>query len=162
MELHRFVPSFLRNQWSAYCSLPSKDHFFLWLSYGIFLGSTLGYIAHHDRVAHRTSDHMEVSLFRVDKDNIKPFEVAWNDLSRLSQMQLGYEWTKMFKAIAWEQSPYQYISVRMWGRSKYASDFEKSRDYPTTNSQIESAASSPIFKGKFVSVVDDSVVRLIH
>lgn len=105
---------------------------------------------------------MEVTLYNVEKDKIKPFESAWNELSRLSQMQLGYEWTKMYKAIAWEQSPYQYITVKMWGRKKYSSDFQNTDDHAKAIDQINKHTSSEPQTTKFVTVVDDSVVRLIH
>jgi len=157
MELHRLIPNFLRSGWNNYCSLGPKDHFILWLSVGIFSGSTVGYQAYHERQANRSSDHMEVTMYRVDKEKVKAFESAWNDESRLSQMQLGYEWTKMYKAISWENSPFQYISVRMWGRKKYANDFEKNN-----KSVVEATTLQPPIKQQFVSVVDDSVVRLIH
>ena len=119
-------------------------------------------MANHERMTNRTSDYMEVTLYNVDKDNVKPFESAWNELSRLSQMQMGYEWTKMYKAIAWEQSPYQYISVKMWGRKKYASDFQKAEDHAKAVEQINKHTSIKPVTDKYITVVDDSVVRLIH
>ena len=159
MELNQFVPPIIRRGWASYCSLNQRELMVFWAALGNIFGSTYGYIACKQRESTRTSDYMEVSLFRVPSREVKSFEAAWNDDSRSAQTQPGYEWTKMFKAVAWDQSPFQYAAVRMWGRQSYRDSWQGSRvkEWLSKNSGGPRAECK-----KFVTVVDDSVVRLIH
>ena len=156
METTRFAPDFLLKAWRGYLSFNQREKMIFWAGLGNIVGSTYGYQANQDRKHSKTSDHLEVSLYKVDKHDIKPFEKTWNSYSRLSQTHLGYEWTKMYKAIAWDYTPYSFVSMRMWGRRKYADAFDDSAEAQTLLAGIK-----PVYRGRFVSVVDDSVVRLI-
>ena len=55
----------------------------------------------------------------------------WNDSARLNQRQHGYEYTKLYKAISMEKSPFQYFSVRMWARSEDEEHFLKYSKFNT-------------------------------
>ena len=156
METTRFVPDFLVKAWRSYLSFNEREKMVFWASFGNLIGSTYGYQANQERKQYKTSDHLEVSLYKVEKDDIRKFENTWNSYSRLSQTHLGYEWTKMYKAIAWDYTPFSFVSMRMWGRRKHAEAFDASNDAQSAHSEI-----CPVFRGRFVSVVDDSVVRLI-
>ena len=160
MELNQLVPPVLRRAWASYCSFNQRELMVFWASLGNICGSTYGYLACKERESNKTSDYMEVSLYKVPSKDVKAFETCWNEDSRSAQTQLGYEWTKMFKAVAWEQSPYQYVAVRMWGRRAYRDAWESSkvREWLTNQREINQRAEPK----KFVTVVDDSVVRLIH
>ena len=165
MDLNRYLPHFLKNAWASYNSLNLTEYMILWASVGNIFGSTVGYIALKERERNKTSDHMDVTMYKVPHQQIKPFESAWNDQSRVTQMQPGYEWTKMFKAIAWDHSPYQYVLVRMWSEKSYLDQWLTSDDAVFSREKIQkdSGDSGLRSKGeKFVTVVDDSVVRLIH
>ena len=133
-----------------------------WASLGNIVGATYGYVSLKDRESHKTSDHMQVNLYRVPQKNIKAFESAWNEESRSAQQQIGYEWTKMFKAISWDYSPYQYICVRMWGRKEYVQDWLRDVVTGSVWKHSEAPANTGKNGARFVSVVDDGVVRLIH
>ena len=145
------LPAFLVNSWKSYLSLNQREKMIFWAAWGNIVGSTYGYQANQARKLTRTSDHLEISFYKVNKEEIKSFETSWNSLSRLSQTFLGYEWCKMYKAIAWDYTPFSYVSMRMWGRRKYCDDF---RDAQQMKLPVQ-------FRDRFVTVVDDSVVRLI-
>merc|ERR1712070_991237 len=60
------------------------------------------------------SDFLVATTYVVPPEKKKAFESAWSDSARLAQRQPGYEWTKTYKAVDWEDSPFHYISFRMW------------------------------------------------
>ncbi len=159
MELNRFVPAVIRRAWTSYHTLNNREYMIFWASVGNIVGATYGYMSLKEREANKTSDHMQVMAYAVPKEKIKSFEAAWNEESRSAQQKVGYEWTKMFKAISWEYSPYQYISIRMWGKKDYMEDWLHAwlgkvwQDAEPTRLGRQGT--------RFVSVVDDSVVRLI-
>merc|ERR1740121_923828 len=84
------------------------------MSAGMVGGTLLGTWERRLRVKKPESDFLVATTYIVPADKKKAFEVAWSDLARLAQRQPGYEWTRTYKALDWEDSPFHYISFRMW------------------------------------------------
>ena len=125
----------------------------MWLANGILFGSVYGTLERIKREEEVKPDYLEVTQYEVPKDRMKGFEKLWNDSAKRSQTQRGYGWTRMYKAVAWEDSPFQYLSTRLWEEKPVEdSIFEK---------RLDEAGIKPASKHEYVTVVDDSVVRTI-
>lgn len=100
-----------------------------------------------------TPEYLEVIQYEVDRSQLKTFEKLWNDSAKRSQTQRGYGWTRMYKAVAWEDSPFQYLSTRLWEN--------KPVDDSIFQTKLEEAGVKLPTKREYVTVIDDSVVRTI-
>ena len=136
-----------------YCGLSSGNKSAVWLANGILFGSIYGTL---DRLAsedEKKVDYLEVTEFKVPKSRVKEFEKLWNDSAKRTQIQRGYGWTRTYKAIAWDESPFQYVSMRLW------------EDKPVEDSifmkKLREADLDTGKRTEFVTVIDDSVVRTI-
>ena len=107
--------------WEAkrwYKELDPPEKWLFWMCIGGYFGVFYGTHKRHERERNMVSQHMVVTRYNVAPDDIKHFEQYWNDSARLNQRQHGYEYTKLYKAISMEKSPFQYFSVRMWARAE--------------------------------------------
>merc|ERR1711972_967118 len=85
---------------------------------GNILGAIYGTHVRREKVKNPESDFLLATTYNVAEDTKKKFEAAWSDAARLAQRQPGYEWTRTYKAIDWEDSPFHYISFRMWNQNQ--------------------------------------------
>lgn len=99
-------------EWYADLSVGEKG--MIGMSVGCIIGTLYG--TYVRRGIHRApeSDYLVATTYVVPESKKKAFEIAWSDAARLAQRQPGYEWTKTYKALDWEDSPFHYISFRMW------------------------------------------------
>ncbi len=156
--------------WRSYMDWTMGERMVFWAANGNIFGAIYGTRARKFREENKTSDHMELTFYdNVQKDKIKPFESSWNEFSRLCQRQTGYEWTKMYKSIAFENSPFQYLSVRMWTRKQHSDQFRASEAYAEAMQNTAAAITPtgqptlPLHEPEhYVTVIDDSVVRIIQ
>jgi hypothetical protein len=132
---------------------------------GNIFGSSYGYYCNHARPV--ISDFQEVTFFeesdvrlanpedsKSSKLNIKPFETAWNALSVFYQQQIGYEFTRCYKAVNTAVAKPLYLSVRMWRKEE---DWKKAVDLAKAEGKLIGNGGQ-----KFITVVDDSVRRIIE
>jgi len=84
------------------------------MAIGNVAGTLYGTNVRRQKVAQYESDFLVATTYKVPDDKKKIFENSWNDSARLAQRQPGYEWTKTYKSLDWDESPFNYISFRMW------------------------------------------------
>merc|ERR1711957_588235 len=97
--------------------------------------------------------------YTVAEDKKKAFEAAWSDAARLAQRQPGYEWTKTYKALDWEDSPFNYISFRMWNEE---GSYRRLVNYDSTWKELMTRLNSCVTDStttEYRTLVDDSVRR---
>ncbi len=153
-----YLPKGVQRLWMFYCSLSSGNKSGIWLANGILFGSIYGTNERLIRETEKKTDLLEIIEYRLTrgKERVKEFEKIWNDSARRSQNQKGYGWTRMYKAIAWNESPFHYLSCRLWEDAIVEDPlFEKQ----LVESRILDT-DEPI-RRQYVTVVDDSVVRTI-
>ncbi len=151
-----YLPSSVQRLWMFYCGLSSGNKSAVWLANGILFGSIYGTFERLKREEETKPDFLEVIEYRLDRSRVKEFEKYWNDSAKRTQTQRGYGWTRMYKAIAWDESPFSYLSTRLWE--------EKPVEDSIFQKKVEE---SKILQGEglqrrqYVTLVDDSVVRTI-
>ena len=148
-----YLPNSAQQLWMFYCSLSSGNKSAVWLANGLIFGSIWGTQDRLKKEEEQKADYLEIAEYKVQKSRIKDFEKMWNDSAKRSQSQRGYGWTRTYKAIAWEDSPFQYLSTRQW-------DAEPVEDV-IFNTKFAEAGLGEVQKRQFITVVDDSVVRTI-
>ena len=156
MSLRRvvtYLPDSVQKLWMFYCSLSSGNKSAIWLANGVLFGSIYGTMERFQRESEQKADFLEVIEYEVPKERTKEFEKIWNDSAKRSQTQRGYGWTRMYKAIAWADSPFQYLSMRQWE--------DKPVEDTIFSAKMRDAGFSVKPRAQFVTVVDDSVVRTI-
>jgi hypothetical protein len=148
-----YLPASAQKLWMFYCGLSSGNKSAVWLANGILFGSIYGTLERLRTEEEKKVDYLELTEFQVPKARMKEFEKLWNDSAKRTQVQRGYGWTRTYKAIAWEESPFQYLSMRLW-ETKPVEDhiFMK---------KLEEANLDRGKRSEFITVVDDSVVRTI-
>ena len=157
-----YFPNSLQKLWLFYCGLSSGNKSAIWLGNGVLFGSIYGTVHRLQREDEAKSDYLEVTEYSLkDKGRLKEFEKYWNDSAKRSQTQRGYGWTRMYKSVAWEESPFNYLSCRLW-EDKPVEDtiFQNSLRKAGILSNADGETGLPV-RRQFVSVVDDSVVRTI-
>lgn len=156
MSAVKYLPDSVQRLWMFYCDLSSGNKSAIWLANGIIFGSILGTSERIRKEADARTDFLEVTEYTLgSKSRTKEFEKYWNDSAKRAQAQRGYEWTRMYKSVAWEDSPFNYLSVRMWEEGPVADEIFSKR---ISDSGILASAPS---RKEYVTVVDDSVVRTI-
>ena len=148
-----YLPNSAQQLWMFYCSLSSGNKSAVWLANGILLGSVYGTLDRLHKEELKKEDYLEITQYTVERPRMKEFEKLWNDSAKRSQSQRGYGWTRTYKAIAWEDSPFQYLTTRLWE--------EKPVEDSIFQSKLREAGLSEPSKRQFVSVCDDSLVRTI-
>jgi heme-degrading monooxygenase HmoA len=139
-----------------YCGLSSGNKSAIWLGNGVLFGSILGTLERLKKEAETKPDFLEVIEYKVEKSRMKEFEKYWNDSAKRSQTQRGYGWTRMYKSIAWEESPFNYLSMRLWEEKPVEDTIFNSK---LSDSHIVDGQNNT--RRQYVTVVDDSVVRTI-
>ena len=152
-RLVTYFPDSVQKLWMFYCSLSSGNKSAIWLANGILFGSIYGTMDRLQKEAETKPDYLEVIEYEVPRGQMKEFEKMWNDSAKRSQTQRGYGWTRMYKAVAWEESPFQYLSTRLWE--------EKPVEDPIFQRRLAEAKIENVKRQEYVTVVDDSVVRTI-
>ncbi|KAF8817712.1 hypothetical protein IE077_004613 [Cardiosporidium cionae] len=85
----------------------------IWASFGAICGYFWGSHKHRQRVAKgEFANHLHITEFNVKVEDIGTFEEAWNSHARVTQKQPGYQSTKLYKAIDWDDPPLSYLQVR--------------------------------------------------
>lgn len=151
-----YFPESVQRLWMFYCGLSSGNKSAVWLANGILFGSIYGTFERLKREEETKPDFLEVIEYRMDRSRMKEFERYWNDSAKRTQTQRGYGWTRMYKAIAWDDSPFSYLSMRLW-EEKPVEDtifFKKLEE-------SEILHDAKLERKQYVTVVDDSVVRTI-
>lgn len=149
----QYFPDSVQKLWMFYCSLSSGNKSGIWLANGILLGSIYGTMDRLEKEAETKPEYLEVIEYEVPRGQMKEFEKMWNDSAKRCQTQRSYGWTRMYKAVAWDASPFQYLSTRLW-EEKPVSD-------PIFERRLAEAKIDNIKRQEYVTVVDDSVVRTI-
>lgn len=143
----------MQKLWMFYCGLSSGNKSAVWLANGILFGSIYGTLDRLKTEQEKRVDYLEATEFNITKGRAKEFEKLWNDSAKRTQIQRGYGWTRTYKAIAWEDSPFQYLTMRQWeGQPVEDHIFAK---------KLEESGFDAGKKTEFITVVDDSVVRTI-
>ncbi len=139
-----------------YCGLSSGNKSAIWLGNGVLFGSIFGTMERLKKEAETKPDFLEVIEYKVEKSRVKEFEKYWNDSAKRSQTQRGYGWTRMYKSIAWEESPFNYLSMRLWEEKPVEDTIFKNK---LKESHIVDGQDNE--RKQYITVVDDSVVRTI-
>lgn len=150
-----YFPASVQKLWMFYCGLSSGNKSAVWLANGILFGSIYGTLDRLKREEEQKADFLELTEYHVSKERMKEFEKMWNDAAKRSQSQRGYGWTRTYKAIAWEESPFQYLSMRLWEQQPVEDTiFVKKLE-------ASGLGGDNVQKRQYITVVDDSVVRTI-
>mmetsp|Transcript_28681 Transcript_28681/g.75961 ORF Transcript_28681/g.75961 Transcript_28681/m.75961 type:complete len:158 (+) Transcript_28681:112-585(+) len=147
--------------WYSDLSLGEKG--ILWMSGGIVCGTFWGTYDRRLKFRAPESDFLVMTSYATAPDKKKAFEVAWSDAARLAQRKPGYEWTKTYKALDWEGSPFNYVSFRMWSEEasyKRLDHFDSvwKELMKRLNETVEGAPKNSVYR----IVIDDSVRRIIE
>jgi len=141
-------------------SLTRKEQTVVLLSTGCQLGTYRGATLRNRFEREKGSNHLERTMYVVKEEDDAGFKATWNDLSRLAQRQPGYEYTRMYKAVTFNDVPYQYMSVRMWNTEEMSERFKQS---PTAKELLERLEKYSTSRTSIDEVViDDSVKRMIY
>jgi hypothetical protein len=151
-----YLPSSVQRLWMFYCGLSSGNKSAVWLANGILFGSIYGTFERLKREEETKPDFLEVIEYRLDRSRVKEFEKYWNDSAKRTQTQRGYGWTRMYKAIAWDESPFSYLSMRLWEEKPVEDSIFQRKVEESKILQNEG-----LQRRQYVTVVDDSVVRTI-
>uniref|UniRef100_A0A7S4V382 ABM domain-containing protein n=1 Tax=Alexandrium monilatum TaxID=311494 RepID=A0A7S4V382_9DINO len=147
-------------EWYADLSVGEKG--VVMMSLGMMGGTAYGTYERRIKFKVPESDYLVATGYRVPEAKKKEFEAAWSDSARLAQRQPGYEWTRTYKALDWEDSPFHYISFRMWNEEH---SFKRFSTYDATLKELlrrlgetYTTADSSVYR----IIVDDSVRRIIE
>ncbi|CAE8625341.1 unnamed protein product, partial [Polarella glacialis] len=100
-----------------YEELDISEKLLLYMAAGMYWGTCYGTYIRRGKLEMPTSDFLMASAYMVPPTKKKEFEASWSDQARLAQRQPGYEWTRTYKALDWEDSPFHYVSFRMWNEA---------------------------------------------
>merc|ERR1712137_1146703 len=144
-----------------YTDLSVGEKGLLAIAFGNIAGTCYGTYVRRGQVLTPESDYLVSTTYTVDENKKKAFEGAWSDAARLAQRQPGYEWAKTYKALDWEDSPFHYISFRMWNEE---GSYKRMAQYDSTFKElskrleaVQQSANSAVYR----IIVDDSVRRII-
>mmetsp|Transcript_42131 Transcript_42131/g.78321 ORF Transcript_42131/g.78321 Transcript_42131/m.78321 type:complete len:162 (-) Transcript_42131:185-670(-) len=129
---------------------------------GMYGGTLYGTYVRRGKLATPESDFLLASFYEVVETKKKPFEANWSDQARLAQRQPGYEWTRTYKAIDWADSPFQYLSFRMWSE---VGDYQRMIQFDSTWKELTKRVAETCSRQKdtvYRILVDDSVKRIIE
>merc|ERR1719410_992343 len=131
------------------------------MSIGNLIGVSYGTYVRRLQFKAPESDFLIVTTYTMPHDKRKGFENSWSDAARLAQRQPGYEWTRTYKALDWEDSPFHYVSFRMWNEE---ASFKRMTKYDATwkelmnrMDQVCQSQNTP-----YRVIVDDSQRRIIE
>lgn len=135
---------------------------FVWLFFGSFCGYIYGKIEYTRKKKNKGiyGDLIYVDEYIVDEKNIKEFEKNYNKLNIHAFKNKGYEYTKLFKAINWKDSPLSYLQLRLWNNANAYDAYMKSDSITELANNVKKNCVTHS-SSKYETVVDDSIVRLI-
>merc|ERR1712232_1542910 len=147
-------------EWYSDLSLGEKG--LISLAIGNVIGAVYGTHVRRSKMKTSESDCLIATTYKVPEENVKAFEIAWSDSARLAQRNPGYEWTRTYKALDWEDSPFHYISLRMWnevGNWRWLTTHN-----PTWKELMKrmDATGAVHQSSSYEVIVDDSVRRIIE
>ncbi|SOV10405.1 conserved Plasmodium protein, unknown function [Plasmodium gaboni] len=135
---------------------------FVWVFIGIGCGYIYGTIEYKKKIKDKGiyGDLIYVDEYIVDDKNKKQFEQNYNNLNIHSFKYKGYEYTKVFKAIKNDNSPFSYLQLRLW---KNKNSYDQYINNKNIQNLLTNLKDSCIFYStqKYKTIVDDSIVRLI-
>ena len=157
-----YFPDGAQRLWLFYCGLSSGNKSGIWLANGVLFGSIYGTFDRIKREEDTKSDFLEVTEYKLDgKERVREFEKYWNDSAKRSQAQRGYGWTRMYKSVAWDESPFNYLSCRLW-EDKPVDDMIFQSKLKKSDILVNADKETGLPpRTQFITVVDDSVVRTI-
>ncbi|CEL94164.1 unnamed protein product [Vitrella brassicaformis CCMP3155] len=132
----------------------------IWMGMGALTGAVTGFRSMAKKVYAKPTC-LEVTEIQLPKSSIDEFEQLWNDHAGEAAKCEGYEWTRLYKAIDWENSAWSYLQLRMWRRPKFRLMWENS-DYAQQQEKKMLQVGAQIKKTRYDIVVDDSVSRLVE
>eukprot|EP00930_Biecheleria_cincta_P071376 TRINITY_DN58888_c0_g1_i1.p1 TRINITY_DN58888_c0_g1~~TRINITY_DN58888_c0_g1_i1.p1 ORF type:complete len:162 (-),score=26.21 TRINITY_DN58888_c0_g1_i1:141-626(-) len=141
--------------------LDIAEKYLLYMAAGMYGGTIYGTYQRRARLMIPESDYLLASFYRVDEQQKKAFEANWSDQARLAQRQPGYEWTRTYKALDWQESPFQYITFRMWDQS---TNYLRMVQFDPTWKELSKRVGATCTEQKdtvFRILIDDSVKRII-
>eukprot|EP00933_Yihiella_yeosuensis_P011059 TRINITY_DN118047_c0_g1_i1.p1 TRINITY_DN118047_c0_g1~~TRINITY_DN118047_c0_g1_i1.p1 ORF type:complete len:162 (-),score=23.12 TRINITY_DN118047_c0_g1_i1:164-649(-) len=144
-----------------YEELDIAEKLLLYTSAGMYWGTWYGTRCRRGKIEAPESDYLLATQYDVPASKKKSFEASWSDMARLAQRQPGYEWTKTFKALDWEDSPFHYVSFRMWTSS---GDYRRFTNMDRTWKELSKRLTENCDKQQdtvYRIIVDDSVKRII-
>jgi len=132
------------------------------MAVGMYAGTAYGTYVRRYKYHLPESDYLVATTYTVlDESKKKAFETAWSDAARLAQRQPGYEWTKTYKALDWEDSPFHYVSFRMWNEED---SYKRFATHDPTWKELNKRLAEVCTQENAVYrvIVDDSVRRIIE
>eukprot|EP00929_Paragymnodinium_shiwhaense_P086100 TRINITY_DN4659_c0_g1_i1.p1 TRINITY_DN4659_c0_g1~~TRINITY_DN4659_c0_g1_i1.p1 ORF type:complete len:160 (+),score=27.43 TRINITY_DN4659_c0_g1_i1:75-554(+) len=157
-----FIFRGIARQREWYNDLSLGERGLVWIACGNIMGAIYGTYERRGNRKAPESDYLEVSTYTVPQEHRKSFEATWSNSAQLAQRQPGYEWTKTYKAQDWEDSPFHYVTFRMWSQEICA---KRMREFDPTWKELMRRMDEIGVKRESVeykTVVDDSVRRIIH
>mmetsp|Transcript_107559 Transcript_107559/g.304160 ORF Transcript_107559/g.304160 Transcript_107559/m.304160 type:complete len:160 (+) Transcript_107559:56-535(+) len=153
-----------RIQWMRewYADLSVGEKGLAAMAFGNVAGTFYGTYVRRGKARIPESDFLVCTTYTVDEKQKKAFEAAWSDTARLAQRQPGYEWTRTYKAIDWEDSPFHYLSLRMWNEEF---SYKRFTAYDSTLKELLKRLKEVItgtHSAVYRIIVDDSVRRIIE
>ncbi|EAA22510.1 hypothetical protein [Plasmodium yoelii yoelii] len=89
------------------------------------------------------------------------FEKNYNKLNIYAFKNRGYEHTKLFKAINWENSPLSYLQLRLWRDKQSYDNYLKNKQINELLDNVKKECNS-YTSSIYETIVDDSIVRIIQ
>mmetsp|Transcript_107691 Transcript_107691/g.213995 ORF Transcript_107691/g.213995 Transcript_107691/m.213995 type:complete len:160 (-) Transcript_107691:97-576(-) len=146
-------------QWYTDLSLGEKG--LVAMSIGNLIGVGYGTYVRRLQFKAPESDFLIVSTYNMPQEKRKGFENGWSDAARLAQRQPGYEWTRTYKALDWEDSPFHYLSLRMWNEEwSYRRFTQHDSTWKELQRRLDEVCDG-VDNTVYRIVVDDSVKRII-
>ncbi|ORM40865.1 uncharacterized protein BXIN_1698 [Babesia sp. Xinjiang] len=139
----------------AYATL--KQQHVIMICAGATLGAIVGIKSRRQRVASgEFSDNLELVAYNTS--SVKDFESNWNRLARLAQRSSDYKYTRLYKAVNWDEPLPHYLQLRLWKYDNSLDNYRNSPSYSNLAKKVEGAA-TVVQTARPVTVIDDSVRR---
>ncbi|CXH95067.1 conserved Plasmodium protein, unknown function [Plasmodium berghei] len=136
---------------------------FVWLFIGCFCGYIYGKIEYNNKKKGKGiyGDLICVDEYIINKKNIMNFEKNYNKLNIHAFKNRGYEYTKLFKAINWENSPLSYLQLRLWKNQQSYDNYLKNKQVNELFDNVKKECTS-YTSNIYETIVDDSIIRIIQ
>eukprot|EP00386_Alphamonas_edax_P002209 GDKI01006631.1.p1 GENE.GDKI01006631.1~~GDKI01006631.1.p1 ORF type:complete len:170 (-),score=23.63 GDKI01006631.1:444-953(-) len=128
---------------------------------GAIFGHLLGKRHRQYRIDNVYADCLTVTSYELPQTQAEKFEETWNQYSKFAQKFTGYEWTKMFKAIKWDKSPFSYLELRLWRNDNIYKEFAKQEAIAEQKKKLEEGGVK-VKTHMYEIIVDDSIRRMIE
>ncbi|EDO06607.1 hypothetical protein BBOV_II006570 [Babesia bovis T2Bo] len=139
----------------AYATL--KQQHMVMICAGAVLGAIVGTKIRRKRVASgEFSDNLELVAYNTS--SIQDFESSWNRLARHAQRRPDYSYTRLYKAVNWDEPYPHYLQLRLWKYDDSLDKYEETAPYAVLAKKVEAAASA-VQAARPVTIIDDSIRR---